>query len=1373
MRNLKKLLALVLAMVMTFSLMLSASAVDFDDYQDKDSITAEFEESVAVLTGLEVMQGDEKGFRPSDKITRAEAAAVIYRAVTGDVTDRQTDLYKDYSTFVDVKRDDWFAGYVGYCQNAGYIKGTSPTTFNPYGQVTGYEVLAMILRAVGYGKNNEFTGSSWQVNVAALSKQLGVTRDVTAAHMEQTLNMAAPREVVADLVFMTMATVPMVTYTPALAYNDKQSITANIYNPTLGQQIFGLFHDVQWKSIDDWGRPGYDWFQNGVWRDNTWLTTANTGFGYVIPADHPWYWAPTSWTAADWADNVVATIGYDPSYETNEQVLECDVADALDIDDEEVFRLFVNGTNGGDGTGATAIGAVANNYRIVATDTVTKVGGQGRITEFYYNLTSKWFLDDTGFEDRAVMIDTMLVRIDAKRDAKLDPAGHVITPAQMEVTIYDGNNQGATNNSSSRVLSKDVTSTENWDEYSKGDYILINAWTDKTTAPVRNTAEQREAAAFQTNKVVNARNSILFTEGGNQRVWIVDNGNDGKAENFQAKQTTIFYNQGKHEVDGKEYKDQIELYLDLAGRTTGTTFTWFLDQFGNLIGIGDAHAVRFGVITGIYAAFGQGEDETTGRVKAVATVRYSDGTTGTEYIDAFRMSYGMAIPDADGTIAGNAANAAAGGANRTVNGLKIGYRTEPGTKLGNGGGLANDFAFPMLNAAINAPDFPALGDENKNTIELYPVYDTVAHPALSAGPVETTHSLTGMDVAQVGWLYLAPSSSTNSNAHFASGNTSTDAFHILYDNLFMFTAADDESVVATEVAGSWATNANSAIGTQILNATNTNPLFQDMANGISPDTNGKLYKSLSYLTYTPAALAQPNDAADTTGTAAAGTAGGQQQMVYVDNETEIMVKMGNNTASRTINTYKGVDELPGDVTIAQNAEIDWVDTDGDNRAEFVYISNGSIPSTVTYGLFYYNGTGAQWNGTNGTITGYLNGSLETVTFNRASFNAVNGSENSYLGHLFAVRMEDGNVTSVLRKAYANAAATFRTTPNILMVSSGAAAYDLINDSGSGLTAAPFVGVPGTTAGAGNATDMLATSSTAGSNGTATDIWADYAAATATQNEAATDALGAPVFVLGGAGGNSYSANTRAVYYRDNFVELAVAGDALNDTVLTYVRESGGNRIVAQTVGGAADNYWLAPNCVIVGELDWLNTNRCDVTMVYEEGAARSVTQIYISRLQSDITPSDYGTPVFAAGAGVTDFSNIAASNSAADFQTALRSLPNASLAYNSKNRPTAGAGWSSPAKDIMYFTFTTTAAVPVSLEIKDSAGNTRYFETATTGGSTNGFFGVNINPDTVPNTVLANQQHWVGGLGLESGTYTYTITVNGVPTSGTFSFTWG
>ena len=173
MRNLKKFLALVMAMVMAFSLMLSASAANpVKTFGDADQITEAFVEAADVLTGMKVFQGDEGGFRPGDNITRAEVAALIYRLATGDTGTEKMDLYTTTHPFTDVGADDWFAGYVGYCWNAGYIKGTTATTFNPYDSVTGYETLAMVLRAMGYDKNNEFTGAQWIVNVSATDHPL-------------------------------------------------------------------------------------------------------------------------------------------------------------------------------------------------------------------------------------------------------------------------------------------------------------------------------------------------------------------------------------------------------------------------------------------------------------------------------------------------------------------------------------------------------------------------------------------------------------------------------------------------------------------------------------------------------------------------------------------------------------------------------------------------------------------------------------------------------------------------------------------------------------------------------------------------------------------------------------------------------------------------------------------------------------------------------------------------------------------------------------------------------------------------------------------------------------------------------------------------
>ena len=72
-------------------------------------------------------------------------------------------------------------------------------TFEPSGNVTGYEVLAMILRAVGYDQKNEFTGADWALHVAEIAERQGILDNVKGVD----LNAPATREVVAELLFRT------------------------------------------------------------------------------------------------------------------------------------------------------------------------------------------------------------------------------------------------------------------------------------------------------------------------------------------------------------------------------------------------------------------------------------------------------------------------------------------------------------------------------------------------------------------------------------------------------------------------------------------------------------------------------------------------------------------------------------------------------------------------------------------------------------------------------------------------------------------------------------------------------------------------------------------------------------------------------------------------------------------------------------------------------------------------------------------------------------------------------------------------------------------------------------------------------------------
>ena len=247
MRNLKKFLALVLAMMMTLSLMVTANAKDITaDFTDADSVTEEFQEAVDVLNGMKVFQGykngDEFEFKPKEYITRAEVAAIVYRLATGDWEGNQAHLYKDYQKFDDVNSNQWFAGYINYCANAEWIAGYGNGKFGPNDKVTGYQAAAMILRAVGYGKNNEFTGSGWRVQVANVARSKYLLVNVDNTTYANTLNNFAPRELVAEILFQA-AQIPTVTWTMLNGYNEYPvalPTPATAKNPSLGEINYGL-----------------------------------------------------------------------------------------------------------------------------------------------------------------------------------------------------------------------------------------------------------------------------------------------------------------------------------------------------------------------------------------------------------------------------------------------------------------------------------------------------------------------------------------------------------------------------------------------------------------------------------------------------------------------------------------------------------------------------------------------------------------------------------------------------------------------------------------------------------------------------------------------------------------------------------------------------------------------------------------------------------------------------------------------------------------------------------------------------------------------------------------------------------------------------
>ena len=135
MRNLKKVLALVLALVMAMSLVTIANA----DFTDASAIGDE--EAVTVMTALGIIEGNEDGsFNPDGTLTREQAAKIIAYILLGPTA---ADKLGGVTAFTDVPATRWSAGYISYCASLGIIAGSN-NQLNPTGSASRAE-LAQIL----------------------------------------------------------------------------------------------------------------------------------------------------------------------------------------------------------------------------------------------------------------------------------------------------------------------------------------------------------------------------------------------------------------------------------------------------------------------------------------------------------------------------------------------------------------------------------------------------------------------------------------------------------------------------------------------------------------------------------------------------------------------------------------------------------------------------------------------------------------------------------------------------------------------------------------------------------------------------------------------------------------------------------------------------------------------------------------------------------------------------------------------------------------------------------------------------------------------------------------------------------------------------
>lgn len=152
----KKIIALILALAMTFSV---AGAYWFDDIKDSKN-----QEAIELLYELGIIEGyGYREFGPKDNLTRAQACALIVRALVPG-----QEIYKSYDeNFNDVDFNSWFRIYVDTAYRCHFVNGYGNGSFGPHDKLTYAQFATILTNVLGYDANK--LGEKWPENVLRIA----------------------------------------------------------------------------------------------------------------------------------------------------------------------------------------------------------------------------------------------------------------------------------------------------------------------------------------------------------------------------------------------------------------------------------------------------------------------------------------------------------------------------------------------------------------------------------------------------------------------------------------------------------------------------------------------------------------------------------------------------------------------------------------------------------------------------------------------------------------------------------------------------------------------------------------------------------------------------------------------------------------------------------------------------------------------------------------------------------------------------------------------------------------------------------------------------------------------------------------------------
>lgn len=436
MKNLKKVLALVLAVVMIMGTIAVASAKDYSDVKATDN----YAEAIDILSNLKILDGFEDGtFKAEGTLTRAQAAkivAIVHNAATnGKIQSDIADLYANaQNPFVDCN-GNWALPYINYCRITGLADGMTATTYAPKREVTGVQFLKLMLTTLNFNTSKEgYTGTGWDINVLNRANEIGLTAGLadgwkaiapvkrgeaaqilvnalTAYLVEYGTKIKAPSTIDYSPIAETKATNAYKTAYKAAydkAYDAKYAAIKDSRLMTEDEKVAAAMEAAEEAGIAA-GKKAYDdvWAKFGVnglfdvafvskeTVNKTGMTLASK-MGITVKADNDKFMRPgTRWTYKSWSkfymDTAKATY--------NTAVTVCDVLKAFGVAESDstaiTANVYTDGIKGLSNEDSFNAESHKNTARSCKKDTigcqgvltqVWKVGTEYRITEIHYFL---------------------------------------------------------------------------------------------------------------------------------------------------------------------------------------------------------------------------------------------------------------------------------------------------------------------------------------------------------------------------------------------------------------------------------------------------------------------------------------------------------------------------------------------------------------------------------------------------------------------------------------------------------------------------------------------------------------------------------------------------------------------------------------------------------------------------------------------------------------------------------------------------------------------------------------------------------------------------------------------------------------------------